>query len=67
MIMKTVMSALIALAALAAIQSPAQALSPGDAGARQIERLAQAEHVQKAVWSEQDQRDFWEQGEDRGG
>jgi hypothetical protein len=67
MIMKTVMSALVALAALAAVQSPAQALSPGDAGAWQIDRLAQSEHVQKAVWSEQDQKNFWEQGEDRGG
>ncbi|HWE17687.1 MAG TPA: hypothetical protein VG758_10980 [Hyphomicrobiaceae bacterium] len=65
--MKTVMSALVALAALAAVQSPAQALSPGDAGARQIERLAQSELVQKAAWSEQDQKDFWEQGQDRGG
>jgi hypothetical protein len=68
MIMKPIMSALVALAALAAVGSTAHAaFTPRDAGARQIEQLAQSRHAQRADWSEQDQMNFWEEQQDRGG
>jgi hypothetical protein len=76
MIMKTVMSGLIAASALAAIGSSASvALTPTGLALNQVQQVQAAKAAQeldnrlpvhKAVWSEQEQRKFWEELENRG-
>jgi hypothetical protein len=76
-LIKTVMSGLIASSALAVVGAPASvALAPKDLAfqqAQQVQAVKTAQRidnmlpVQEAVWSQQDQQKFWEEGEDRGG
>ena len=74
--MKTVMSGLIAASALAATGSSASvALTPTGLALNQVQQVQTAKAAQeinsrlpahKAAWSEQDQRKFWEELENRG-
>jgi hypothetical protein len=73
-IIKTVMSGLFAATVLAVVGTSASAaFSPRDLGIRQTQiaqqsqALDKSQPVQKAAWSEEDQRSFWEQEGDRGG
>jgi hypothetical protein len=76
-LIKTVMSGLIATSALAVVGAPASvALAPKDLAfqeAQQVQAAKTAQRidnmlpVQEAVWSQQDQQKFWEEEEDRGG
>jgi formate dehydrogenase assembly factor FdhD len=71
---KTVMAGLIAASALAvAGTSASAAFNPEDLGIHQAQitqasqMLGTSQAVHRAAWSDQDQRSFWEQEEDRGG
>ena len=74
-VIKTVMAGLIATTALAVIGTSANAaFSPKDLGVhptlattQEAQVLDASQAVHKAAWSDQDQKSFWEQEEDRGG
>jgi len=71
-IIKGIMSGLIATFALAVIATSASAaFNPGNLGARPNQVVQESQVlgfspvVQKAAWSPEDQRSFWEQQEER--
>jgi hypothetical protein len=71
-IVKALMPALMAASALGIIGTSASAAltrtgATMERTATDSQRLDTSQLVHKAVWSEQDQRRFWEQQQDRGG
>jgi hypothetical protein len=68
MIMKTIMSALIAMSALTGMGASAHAAWNASAPrTHQDESIAWMRQVQPVVWTDEDQRSFWDQTENRGG
>lgn len=74
MLIKTMMLGLIATTALAVVGTSASAaFRPKDPGidpvqvVKTLDSIDNAQVVRKAVWSQDDQKAFWEQEGDRGG
>jgi hypothetical protein len=68
MIMKAILSALIAVSALTGIGASAHAAWNASAlRTYQEESVAPMRQAQPVVWTDEDQRSFWNQQEDRGG
>jgi hypothetical protein len=66
--MKTIMSALIAVSALTAMGASAHAAWNASAlRAYQEESAAPMRQTQPVIWTDEDQRSFWDQTENRGG
>jgi hypothetical protein len=68
MIMKPIMSALIAVSALTGMGASAHAAWNASAfRTHQEESVAGMRQAQPVVWTDEDQRGFWDQQGDRGG